>query len=203
MDNPDDASTANAIADIAIFLGRGSNPPLTIRDVLAEIKSLRLALNEALPQASKQDARGERSTARPHDKDSSELRSNYQEELERLKRNHDEIEPQLKRNLVWSLLANTGTFVRFPEWSYRGPIFRFKLRPESLHQPYHRMVTSTDGDAQSVEQVSSWLKAQRHWERIPKVPMHWCPLGAVGSRFTIVYRLNKNLYHVMRRQFGD
>lgn len=178
VDMSDDASAAQAIADIAIFLGRGSNPPLTIRDVLAEIKNLRLALNEALPQVSKQDAQeGERSTARPHEEDSGELRSNYREELERLKKTHEETELQSKRSEILSILDNICVGFPLPWHYYQYPIFRFKMRPESPNKPYHRVLTSTERDPQLIEQVSSWLKAQRHWERMPEVPTHWCPVG--------------------------
>lgn len=179
VDNPDEASAAKAIADIAIFLDRGSNPRLTIRDVLKEIQSLGLALSTALPQASKQDAQeGERSTARSYGEDSSELRSSYQEEYERLRKNHNDTEVQDKRSKILSFL--TIIFVGFPGWTYRGPMFRFKLPSESLGQPYYRVVISTHRDPQFIVQFSSWLKAPRHWERMPKVPALWCPFEAVG-----------------------
>lgn len=178
VDNPDDASAAKAIADIAIFLGRGTNPPLTIRDVLEEMKSLRLALNEASPKASKQDAQeGEGSTAAPHDEVRRQIRSSYREQFEGLEKIHHETELESTRSEILSLLANI--FVEFPGWTYRGPIFRFKLRPE-LNQPYHRVAIPMQSGPQLIEQVSSWLKAERHWERMIKVPTHWCPLTAVG-----------------------
>lgn len=179
VDNPDVASAATAIADIAIFLGRGSNPPLTIRDVIAEIKRLRLALNEASPQASKQAAQeGERSTTGSDDEDNSELQSSYWEEFERLRNIHHETELQSKRSDILDFLAKI--FVKFPGCTYRGPIFRFKLGPESLDQFCHRVVISTQRDSQLIERVFSWPKAQRHWERMPKVPTYWHPSQAVG-----------------------
>lgn len=176
----DHALAAKAIADIALFLGRGSNQHLTIQDVLPEMQSLSSALKD-ISQVSKQDVQRDSSTARPHhNKDSSGLKTMYCEEVERLKGTQERTLLEDHKDKVSFFIDSTCIQSRYrPYDRKRSPIFRFKFCPDSERQPRERVIRSNH-DEHSIYQIAEWAKAQRHWEQKPEILAYWCPPEAVN-----------------------
>lgn len=187
--SPCDASTAKAMADIARFLGGGSDPTSTIRDVIAATERLSSVLEITSDRAAIRDVQdGGKSTtsdlsiASSRNVGRSSMWLDYASEAMRLKDLHEGTGVGGDKHEFLIHTAEIFVCFSFSDWTYQGPIFRFHLRPEPRlwYQPCGRVVIFKHNPETSIGSVFASLMAQHACERMIGIPTQWFPSDAVG-----------------------